>query len=114
MSSALELRTRKAPQDEPGTIPADLQPMERTGTEYGFLPYLELFWAHRQVLLRAGLCAILASVLIALLIPVRYMAVTRLMPPDTQSSSSLGLLAAMSGRSGSQCVRRASRRFIGR
>jgi capsule polysaccharide export protein KpsE/RkpR len=47
-----------------------------------------------------GLCSVLASTFLALLIPVRYLAVTRLMPPDAQSSSSLGLLAAMSGRSG--------------
>ena len=50
--------------------------------------------------MRAGIYAILASVVVALLIPVRYQAVTRLMPPDAQSFSSLGLLAAMSGRSG--------------
>jgi capsule polysaccharide export protein KpsE/RkpR len=43
----------------------------------------------------------LASVLVALLIPVRYQSVTRLMPPDSQSGSGLGLLAAMAGRNGS-------------
>ncbi len=48
-----------------------------------------------------GVYALLASILIALIIPARYQAVTRLMPPDSQSNSSLGLLAAMSGRAGS-------------
>jgi tyrosine-protein kinase Etk/Wzc len=42
----------------------------------------------------------LASALIAILIPVRYQSVTRLMPPDGQSSNGLGLLAAMFGRNG--------------
>jgi capsule polysaccharide export protein KpsE/RkpR len=42
----------------------------------------------------------LASALIAILIPVRYQSVTRLMPPDGQSSSGLGLVAAMAGRNG--------------
>jgi capsule polysaccharide export protein KpsE/RkpR len=42
----------------------------------------------------------LASALIAILIPVRYQSVTRLMPPDGQSSSGLGLLAALFGRNG--------------
>jgi capsule polysaccharide export protein KpsE/RkpR len=46
------------------------------------------------------LSAFLASALIAVLIPNRYHAVTRLMPPDTQSASGLGLLAAMAGKAG--------------
>ncbi len=100
MSSAIELRTRKTLQEEPGILP-DLPLMaEPARFEHGILPYLELFWAHRKWLLKAGLCAFFASIVIALLIPVRYLAVTRLMPPDSQSSSSLGLLAAMSGRAG--------------
>lgn len=65
------------------------------------LPYLQLFWQGRRFLLRAALAAFLASLLIAMLIPNRYHAVTRLMPPDTQSASGLGLLAAMAGKAGS-------------
>jgi uncharacterized protein involved in exopolysaccharide biosynthesis len=42
----------------------------------------------------------LASAFIAILIPVRYRSVTRLMPPDGQSSSGLGLVAALAGRNG--------------
>lgn len=64
------------------------------------LPHLRLFWENRTLLWRAGLCAFLVSVLIAFLIPVRYQSVTRLMPPDDQSSSGLGMLAAMAGSSG--------------
>lgn len=41
-----------------------------------------------------------ASALIAILIPARYQSVTRLMPPDSQSSSGLGMLAAMASRTG--------------
>ena len=65
-----------------------------------FLPYLQLLWCHRRSLLRAGTYALVASVLAAFLIPVRFQSVTRLMPPDTHSSSGLGLLAAMSGTIG--------------
>jgi uncharacterized protein involved in exopolysaccharide biosynthesis len=101
LSSALELRTRKTLQDEPGDLPPDLSLMaESPRMRFSFLPYLELFWANRRILLRAGLKAALTSALIAFLIPVRYQAVTRLMPPESQSVSSLGLLAAMNGRSG--------------
>jgi capsule polysaccharide export protein KpsE/RkpR len=46
------------------------------------------------------LSAFLASALIVILIPNRYHALTRLMPPDTQSTSGLGLLAAMAGKAG--------------
>ena len=44
--------------------------------------------------------AFLASVLLTILMHNQYHAVARLMPPDTQSTSGLGLLAAMSGKSG--------------
>jgi uncharacterized protein involved in exopolysaccharide biosynthesis len=71
---------------------------EPTETQQSLLPYLQLLWANRRLLLRAGVCAILASTLIAFFIPVRYQAVTRLMPPDSESSSRVGLLAAMVGR----------------
>lgn len=60
------------------------------------LPYLQLFWAHRRFLLRAGIYAFLASVVAAFLIPVRYRSTTQLMPPDSHSGSGLGMLAAMS------------------
>ena len=64
----------------------------------GFLPYLRLSWEHRNFLLRAGVRSLLASTLIAFLIPARYESVTRLMPPDGQSSAGLNMLAALTGR----------------
>jgi uncharacterized protein involved in exopolysaccharide biosynthesis len=63
------------------------------------LPYLCLFWQRRRFLVRAGASALLASILVALLIPARYQSVTQLMPPDSQSGS-LGMLAAIAGRNG--------------
>ena len=71
--------------------------MEVEEPQTSLLPYLQLFWEHRRFLFRASLGACLASALIALLIPNRYHATTRLMPPDTQSASGLGILAALSG-----------------
>jgi len=64
------------------------------------LPYLELFWANRRLLLRTAIYVVAASLLIAFLIPVRYQSATRLMPPDSQSGTGLGLLAALSARGG--------------
>lgn len=65
-----------------------------------FLDYLQLFWADRRLLARAAAYALIASVVVAFLIPVQYESVTRLMPPDGQSGAGLGLLAAMAERSG--------------
>ena len=73
---------------------------EHIETGQGLLPYLQLFWTSRRFLLRTAVYAFLASTLIAFLIPMRYQSVTRLMPPDGQSGSALGMLAAMAGRGG--------------
>src|SRR5215470_8945662 len=69
-------------------------------TQTSLLPYLQLFWERRRFLFRAALSAFLASAVIATLIPNRYHSTTRLMPPDSQSASGLGILAALSGVSG--------------
>jgi uncharacterized protein involved in exopolysaccharide biosynthesis len=74
--------------------------METQEERISLLPHLQLLWNSRKSLLRATLSAFLASLLIAMLIPNRYHALTRLMPPDTQSASGLGLLAALAGKAG--------------
>ena len=56
--------------------------------------YLRLLWDHRSLLYRVGVCALLASALVAFLIPPRYESTTRLMPPDNQSNSGLIMAAA--------------------
>jgi uncharacterized protein involved in exopolysaccharide biosynthesis len=58
------------------------------------LPYLRLLWANRGILLRVVLYALLASTLVALVIPARYESTARLMPPDSQSSSGSALAMA--------------------
>lgn len=64
----------------------------------GWLPVIRLFWTRRRQLLRVAACSLVASAIVALLIPARYQSITRLMPPDGQSGMGLGLLAAMAGR----------------
>lgn len=73
-----------------------LAPIE---TQHVLLPLLQLFWANGRLLFRAAVCGFAASMLIALLIPVRYQSVTRLMPPETESGS-LATLAAMAANTG--------------
>src|ERR1700675_2961523 len=59
---------------------------------------LRLFWTHRKFILRIVVYALLASTLIAFLIPARYESTARLMPPDDQSGS--GLLTALTAMTG--------------
>jgi uncharacterized protein involved in exopolysaccharide biosynthesis len=65
------------------------------------LPSLRLIWANRGKLSRVAAYALVASTLIAFLIPNQYESTARLMPPDNQSSSGLAMVAAaMSGAGG--------------
>lgn len=85
----------------PGNGKLGIDPIvEPIASPQTLLPYLQILWANRRLLLRAAVYSLIASCVIALLIPVRYQSVTRLMPPDSQSGTGLGLLAAMAGRSG--------------
>jgi uncharacterized protein involved in exopolysaccharide biosynthesis len=76
-------------------------PEESQGTSHKALVSLRLLWERRGMLYRVSLYALLASTLIAFLIPKRYESTARLMPPDNQSSSGLAMAAAaMSGTVG--------------
>jgi capsule polysaccharide export protein KpsE/RkpR len=52
---------------------------------------------HRRFLGRAGAIALLANIVIAFLIPLRYQSTARIMPPET-SASGTALLGALAGR----------------
>jgi len=63
--------------------------------------YLRLLWEQRRVLSRVVLYGLLASTLIAFLIPIRYESTARLMPPDSNQSGGLAMAAAaISGGAG--------------
>jgi capsule polysaccharide export protein KpsE/RkpR len=74
--------------------PETPEPNERT------LANLQLLWGHRGLLSRVMVYALLASTLIAVLIPSRYESTARLMPPDNQSSSGLAMVANMMSGAG--------------
>jgi capsule polysaccharide export protein KpsE/RkpR len=89
---------RELPDDDHGD-PPDLHELPEGNVQ--LLPVLQLLWGRRGLLLRTGLYALLASVLLAFLIPARYESTARLMPPDNQSGSGLAAaVAAMSGGAG--------------
>ncbi|MBV9626450.1 MAG: lipopolysaccharide biosynthesis protein [Acidobacteria bacterium] len=62
--------------------------------------WLRMLWSERRFLLRATACGLTLSLLVALLLPVRYESQTRLMPPEQQSSSGLAMLAALATKGG--------------
>jgi capsule polysaccharide export protein KpsE/RkpR len=62
---------------------------------------MRLLWSERRFLKKATLYGLALAVLVSFLLPVRYEARTRLMPPDQQSGSGLAMIAALAGRGGS-------------
>jgi uncharacterized protein involved in exopolysaccharide biosynthesis len=54
-------------------------------------------WTERRFLFRVTIAALLASILIAFLIPSRYESTVQLMPPDSHSGEGLSLLAGLAG-----------------
>jgi capsule polysaccharide export protein KpsE/RkpR len=58
-----------------------------------------LLWNHRRLLAKVTAISLVLSLAIAFAIPKRYKSVTRIMPPDQQSSGAM-MLAALTARSG--------------
>jgi capsule polysaccharide export protein KpsE/RkpR len=61
---------------------------------------LRLLWHRRRLLQRAALLALLFSSLLALLLPASYKSTAELMPPDSQSSTGMAMMAALAGKAG--------------
>lgn len=59
-----------------------------------------LLWDRRRLLLRATAVGLLASALVAFLIPKSYTSTVELMPPDQQASSAMALMAGMAAKAG--------------
>jgi uncharacterized protein involved in exopolysaccharide biosynthesis len=62
------------------------------------LEWAWLLWGRRRLLLRWTIRGLLASIVLALLIPKRYESTTRIIPSDSQSSGPMAMLAAMGGK----------------
>jgi capsule polysaccharide export protein KpsE/RkpR len=61
---------------------------------------LRVLWHRRHLLLRVAAISIMASTLLAFLIPNQYTSTTQLMPPDAQSSSPMAMMAALAKGAG--------------
>ncbi len=72
-------------------------PAERRDT----VAKLGLIWDHRTFIGKATVAGLLLSILLAFILPRKYEATARLMPPDNKQSSGLAALAAVSSSSSS-------------
>jgi uncharacterized protein involved in exopolysaccharide biosynthesis len=59
---------------------------------------LRVFWDRRRLFLQMTVIGLVVSTLIAFLIPKSYTSTTQLMPPDTQSSSGMAMMAAFAAK----------------
>jgi uncharacterized protein involved in exopolysaccharide biosynthesis len=94
---------RSAPELPEADFPETALPQEVPSDVGGekILGHLRLVWLERGILYRVGVYALVASTLLAFLVPTRYESTARLMPPDNQSASGLAAAAAaLSGAAG--------------
>ena len=61
---------------------------------------LRLLWDRRRLLIRSALAGFLLGSALAFLLPKKFESTTELMPPDSQSSSGMAMLAALTARTG--------------
>ena len=86
---------QSVPEPPDREVPETYMEPETAPTGDSTLAYLQLLWGHRGLLFRVAGYALLASTLVAFLIPLRYESTARLMPPDNQSGSGLAMVAGM-------------------
>jgi capsule polysaccharide export protein KpsE/RkpR len=61
---------------------------------------LRLLWGERRFIGKAFLAGLVVGCLVAFLIPARYEASVQLMPPDTQSTTGMAMMAALTAKAG--------------
>jgi LPS O-antigen subunit length determinant protein (WzzB/FepE family) len=83
-----------APEVPEHDLPATPEPQETPRGRGRSVVHLRLLWEHRRLLLRVVLYGLLASTLLAFVIPARYESTARLMPPDSGQSGGLAMAAA--------------------
>ena len=90
---------QQSPEPNEGRVANPIDQAEGQHTEpAGAVEDLRLLWRNRRTLLRAGVLGALASLMVVLLIPVRFEATVELMPPDGQSGMGMAMLASMANR----------------
>lgn len=103
MSSTEQIPIRDLTSQSEAVIPEGYLVDEPSQGLDHLLPYLRAWWNNRFLLLKAAFVSLIGAIIIAFLIPTRYQAVTRLMPPGGETGT-LGMLAAMSGKTSSSML----------
>jgi uncharacterized protein involved in exopolysaccharide biosynthesis len=79
---------------------AEPTPEEMRAAHERSVAHVRLLWERRRFLLRWTVIGLVLSLVVALLIPSRYVATTQLMPPDNQSGGGAAAFLAAAGRTG--------------
>ena len=67
---------------------------------------LRLLWDQRAFILPWAARGLVIATIIAILVPNRYVSMTRLMPPESQGGSSIAMLSAMIGKTSTPAGRK--------
>jgi len=82
-----------------------VNPADRRASRERTAARLQMFWEHRQFLLKAFASGFALSLILALVLPYEYQSTARLMPPDQSSGlGGLAMLAGLSGKSNSDSL----------
>jgi uncharacterized protein involved in exopolysaccharide biosynthesis len=92
--------TKQQPEPPPGMTEAALLALPSEDRREWQAERLRLLWVRRRFFMRAVSIGLIASTIIAFLIPKSFTSTMQLMPPDPQSSSGMAMMAAMAGKAG--------------
>ena len=96
--TAAKPQTETAPQPFAGEVSPPKMPIDDSREWQA--ERLRLLWDRRRFFMRAATIGLIASTIIAFLIPESYTSTMQLMPPDPQSTSGMAMMAAMAGKAG--------------
>jgi len=86
--------------DEQAAVDPHIEEMEAQYSRERLLARLRVLWNERRFLMHCMVVGVVMATLVAFLIPKQFESTAQLMPPDSQSSNSLALLAGMSSPGG--------------
>jgi uncharacterized protein involved in exopolysaccharide biosynthesis len=101
-ANVTQIGTKLQPEVAPQPDFSEMSPSEISSQNARETPVqrLRLLWNERRFLNRAAIAGLLLGTLFAFLLPKRFESTTQLMPPDSQSSSGMAMLAALTAKTG--------------
>src|SRR5712691_3884300 len=94
--------TKQQPETMPQRVEREAEPeVSVASTRENLIQRLRLLWNERRFISRAAVAGLLFGTLVAFLLPKKFESTTQLMPPDSQSTSGMAMLAALTAKTGS-------------